>query len=176
MAEVRLLRFRHLLDTLGIPDDDFADEVDLLLGRIQLRFLTQFNDVDQTLAELRERGMFMGIVTNGAGDDHPDSQRSKAEYLGLPSRVDVFFVSDEIGHRKPDARAFLPALTAAGCSPDEILYVGDSLENDIVGANRAGMVSVLIHRSGAALPELTDQMRPRHVISSLTEVIGLVGD
>lgn len=112
ITEVRLLRFRVLLGALGVPDEPLADELDLLLGRTQLDLLKPFEGVPAVLDGLRGRGLHVGIVTNGAGDAHPDSQRSKAEHLGLLARVDSFFVSDEIGHRKPDAR--VPARAGGG--------------------------------------------------------------
>lgn len=176
MAQVRLARFRRLLAALGHPDDDFADEVDLLLGYTQLDLLTLFDGVTDTLAELRERGLYVGIITNGAGDLHPDSQRSKAEHLGLPGRVDSFWVSDEIGHRKPDPRAFLPALGAAGCKPTEALYVGDSPENDVLGANRTGMVSVLFRRGDTSITGPSVDILPHYVIASVADVLRLVAE
>lgn len=172
MSEVRTLRFRRLLAALGVPNNEFADEIDFLLGRTQLGLITLFDDVT-VLEELRERGLHVGVITNGSGDVHPDSQRSKAKILGLLERVDSFFVSDKMGYRKPDPRAFLPALREAGCAPNEAVYIGDSAENDLVGANRAGIVSVLLCREVKSLPH-GDANLPSHVVKSLAEVIPLV--
>jgi putative hydrolase of the HAD superfamily len=129
------------------------------------------------LAGLRSRGLFLGVITNGAGDTHPDSQRTKAESLQLLGRVDGFWVSDEMGYRKPDPWAFLPALQVVGASAEDCLFVGDSLEADIAGANAAGMRSALImRRAGPRLANPLSGARPWRVIHSLWQTLDLLED
>jgi putative hydrolase of the HAD superfamily len=179
MAQVRDTRFRQTLASAGIPDDRLADALNALLGELQLERLRAFDDV-AALGALRERGVFVGIITNGADDAQTDSQRTKAERLGLLREVDGFWVSDTMGYRKPDPRAFLPALSAAGCDSERCLYVGDSLVNDIAGANAAGMRSVLLLRgSGStespAVAMGDGQARPWRTVRSLWETLALLG-
>lgn len=184
MAEVRGLRFRRTLAATGVadPDGSLAEQLDSLLGETQLAHLRCFDDV-AALAALRERGVFLGVITNGADDTHSDSQRTKAERLGLLAQVDGFWVSDAMGYRKPDPRAFAPALTAAGCAVDACLYVGDALATDIAGANAAGLHSVLLRRATPparletpAAPADAPQSRPWRVIHSLWETLDLLND
>ena len=60
-------------------------------------------------------------------------------------------ISAEVGWRKPDRRFFAAVTAAAGCEAREILFVGDSLENDYDGARAAGLRSVLFAgQTGAA--------------------------
>lgn len=172
MAEVRARRWPDTLRLLGLADDALADELDLLLGRTQLELLRLFPDV--AVLDLLRGRCHVGIITNGAGDDHPDSQRSKVIRLGLLGRVDSFLASDDAGSRKPDSRIFAQAMATAGVAPHEALYVGDSVGNDVVGANRAGIGSVLLWRTRDPLPELYEDERPAHVVSSLREVPRLV--
>ena len=110
MALVRDERFRRALALLGRPDSELADRLNDILARLSL-MPSGSSMTWITLAELRSKGVFLGVITNGAGDAHPDSQRTKAAHLNLPSLVDGFWVSDEMGHRKPDPRAFLPRST-----------------------------------------------------------------
>ncbi|HEU5344253.1 MAG TPA: HAD family hydrolase [Ktedonobacterales bacterium] len=178
MAEVRELRFQRTLALAGVPDPDgaLADKLDDLLGATQLSLLRPFGDV-AALDALRERGVFVGIVTNGADDAARDSQRTKAAHLGLLDRLDGFWVSDTTGYRKPDPRAFALALAAAGCAAERCLYVGDSLANDIAGANAAGMRSVLLRRETpdvAADATPADQPQSWRVIRSLWETLDLL--
>ncbi len=176
MARVREERFRRTLALLGRPDDGLADHLNGILGQTQLDALHLFDDV-ATLAELRSKGLFLGVITNGAGDEHTDSQRTKAARLNLLGKVDGFWVSDEMGYRKPDPRAFLPALQATGAAATECLYIGDSPETDIAGANAAGMRSALIQRQERA-PSRTAgySAQPWRAIHSLWQTLDLLED
>jgi len=178
MAEVRGLRFRRTLAVAGLPDDALADRLDALLGETQLAHLRRFDDT-AALDALRERGVFVGIITNGADDTHADSQRTKAARLGLLDAADGFWASDTMGYRKPDPRAFAPALAAAGCPAERCLYVGDSLVNDIAGANAAGLRSVLLLRGADPAAPLeaapaAGQPQPWRVVRSLWETLDLL--
>ncbi len=173
MTEVRALRFRRTLAIAGVADPDgaLADQLDALLGQTQLTQLRRFDDV-AAINTLRERGVYVGVITNGADDAHSDSQRTKIERLGLLALLDGCWISDATGYRKPDPRAFAPALAAAGCAPADCLYVGDTLATDIAGANAAGLRSVLLRRTGAL--EVRGETQPWRVIRSLWETLDLL--
>lgn len=169
MAQVREMRFQRTLEYAGAPDQSLAEQMDEALGSTQLGLLRLFPDAD-ALGALRNAGVYTGIITNGAADDHADSQRSKIEALGLPHEVDSFWISDAIGYRKPDPRAFEPAVAAAGCPAKDCLFVGDSLAVDIAGANAAGMRSALLARDEPPVT-LPGESRPWRVLRSLWEIL-----
>lgn len=173
MAQVRDTRFRRTLANVGTSDDALADRLNDLLGATQLARLRRFDDV-AALGALRERGVFMGVITNGAGDTATDSQRTKLNALRLLSEVDGFWISDDMGYRKPDPRAFTRALAAAGAEPGDCLYIGDSPATDIAGANAAGMRSALLRRDATAHSTPADGLRPWRIIGSLWELFDLL--
>jgi putative hydrolase of the HAD superfamily len=175
MAAVRARRWPLTLRALGISDTDgaLAAELDLFLGRTQLEHLRLYEDVAALTALGRQ--YHLGIITNGAADDHPDSQRTKAANLGLLARMQSFVASDSVGIRKPDPRIFALALAKAGIAPGAAVYVGDSVAADIVGANRAGLRSVLLWRSDAPMPLAQgDHEWPAAAIRSLYELPGII--
>ncbi len=45
---------------------------------------------------------------------------------------------------KPGTRGIREALTRFGCAPERAVLVGDQIYTDVLGANRAGVVSVLV--------------------------------
>jgi HAD superfamily hydrolase (TIGR01459 family) len=47
-------------------------------------------------------------------------------------------------HGKPHPAIYRSCLEALGCTPQRVLAVGDSIEHDILGANRAGLRSALV--------------------------------
>ena len=111
----------------------------------------------------------LGIITNGPAD----VQRAKIELLGVEDLVDFAVVSGEFGVAKPDPAIFREALDRAGVAADEAIYIGDSVEHDMVGARAAGVRSVWLNRYGRVWPE--SGWRPCREIRSLHEALALLG-
>jgi len=126
-------------------------------------------EVNAMLAELNERGMPWGIVTNGDSD----RQRGKCRGAGLDRLAPFIIVSGEMGYEKPDQRIFRDALEATGLTaPERVLFVGDNPTADIDGAKRSGMQAAWVRR-GRDYPE--GLRAPDHVIDHVTEVRGILG-
>ena len=143
MADVRDSRFPYLFRELGLSQGRMTDELNDFLSSRYLASLRLYDDV--TVLE-KLHTYHVGIITNGAHDEHTDSQLSKVRHLGLSERIQSLTISGEIGVRKPNLEIFTKSLVnAAGVLFQEALFVGDSVENDIVGANRVGMTSVFIN-------------------------------
>ena len=167
MAEVRDARFQCLFEELGLPTDKAMEELSDFFCSRYLTGLYLYDDV--TVLE-KLTGYHVGIITNGAHDEHTDSQLSKVRHLGLSERIQSLTISGEIGIRKPNLEIFKLACERADVLPEEAVYVGDTIENDIVGANRAGMTSVFINRKSEVLiPESADE-QPDYTVSSLHDV------
>ena len=126
--------------------------------------------VPETLTELRRRGLRLGIVSN----IDQDQLEHLSELAGLERYFDWLLSSEQAGSCKPDSKIFAEALRRADCRPGEAFFVGDSLSQDIAGANRAGLRSVLLwHRPDREPP--TAGEKPHHVIRAISEVLELVG-
>lgn len=80
-------------------------------------------------------------------------------------------VDSEFGHPKPDPRIFEHAAAAAGLSPEEIVFVGDTPEADIAGARAAGCVAVWYNPATISLPE--NEARPDYEVAALIEILKL---
>ena len=168
MAGVRDSRFQCLFEELGLPADKVMEVLSDFFCSRYLTSLRLYEDVT-VLEELH--AYHVGIITNGAHDGHTDSQLSKVRHLGLSERIQSLTISGEIGIRKPKIEIFRVACDRAGVLPEEAMFVGDSVQNDIVGANRAGMTSVLINRKSEQLIPKTADEQPNYTISSLHEVL-----
>ena len=131
-------------------------------------------EAKSVLGELQGRYK-LALISNF---DHPPHVHRLLDELALRPFFDAVVVSGDVGVKKPDPAIFAPALGQTGLVADEVLFVGDSPEDDLAGARAAGLRPVLIRRSlGAdgspAEPEWTDD-RVR-VVTGLREVVGLVG-
>jgi putative hydrolase of the HAD superfamily len=92
------------------------------------------------LEGLRDRGLKLGLVSNAFDPGwllHRD-----LEQMGLAERLDFAVFSSEVGVRKPDPRIFERALEALGVGPENALFVGDRLYEDVRGAGELGMTTV----------------------------------
>lgn len=98
-----------------------------------------YPDVRPALAELKARGLWVGIAGNQTAHAATLLRR-----LALP--VDAVATSGEWGPAKPDPAFFDKVAAFAPASRDEIAYVGDHRDNDVVPAHAAGLRPVFIRR------------------------------
>lgn len=107
-----------------------------------------YDDVFPVLRDLRRRGILLAIVSNW------DSRlRGIAKGLGLLELVDGLYISAEVGRRKPDPLLFERALAGLDVRPEEAIHVGDLPEEDVAGAQRAGVGALLMARDGKPVPD-----------------------
>jgi 2-haloalkanoic acid dehalogenase type II len=133
------------------------------------RDFTLREGVIDTLTTLRERGCHLGIVSNIDNDQ----LEHMIELSGLRQHFDSVLSSEQAQSCKPDSRIFAEALRRAACAPEAAFFVGDSLQQDIPGANRAGMQSVLIWSSLDSKPSPGED-RPRHIIRRIPDLLDLM--
>ncbi|MGW2917444.1 HAD family hydrolase [Streptomyces angustmyceticus] len=126
-----------------------------------------YPDVRRTLARLRGDGLWLGIAGN---------QTVRAggilRYL-FTNDVDLIGTSDDWGASKPDPLFFERVADAVPYENDQILYVGDRVDNDLRPAVAAGMRTALIRRGPwATIQWNTTEARelPTFRIASLEEL------
>jgi putative hydrolase of the HAD superfamily len=105
--------------------------------------------VTEAVARLRDAGWTTAIVTNG-----PPTQVDKIALVGLTDLFDAVVVSEVEHLRKPDPAIFELAGVRAGVALAGGWMVGDHPENDVVGAQRAGLRTIWIDRGRTWDPAL----------------------
>lgn len=98
----------------------------------------------------------LGIITNGL----TKRQQLKLEALQLDKIIpsENMLISETIGIAKPDRRIFDQMAQQLDCEPEELLYVGDSFQNDVVGAKNAGWRVWWFNHQHQTLSELTEKV------------------
>jgi len=72
--------------------------------------------------------------------------------LHLAPLLDGVITSARAGARKPSEAIFAQALELADVEPERAMHVGDSVDEDIAGARRAGIEPILVRRDGQPGP------------------------
>jgi FMN phosphatase YigB (HAD superfamily) len=98
-----------------------------------------YPDAAPCLEALRTAGLRVGLVGN-----QPAAIEDVLRELGL--RADVIASSETWGVEKPDPAFFAQVVESAGVPPGEVCYVGDRVDNDILPAAAAGMITAFLRR------------------------------
>ena len=98
-----------------------------------------YPDVRPALKALRDLNIWVGIVGN-------QTVRSGKLLRGLQLPTDFVATSDDWGVQKPHPGFFEKVIEAAPCAANEIVYVGDRIDNDVAPAKKAGMRTAYIQR------------------------------
>jgi putative hydrolase of the HAD superfamily len=127
-----------------------------------------YEDARDVLSALRNRGLRLGIITNGPSR----VQRPKLASTRVLDLVDVALVSGEEECAKPDPVIFHRAAERLGVKPDQCVFVGDHPRIDIEGALGAGMDAVWVERRIPWPNELSGGRSRR--ISALGELLAVL--
>lgn len=103
----------------------------------------------------------IGILTNGV----EEVQRRKIQKFGLDEIVDEIIISNPEGVRKPDSKIF--ELAKERLEGEKYLYIGDTFEEDVKPAKKAGFKTIYINGEREADLEATNSERLAEVLISI---------
>ncbi len=98
-----------------------------------------YPDALDCLSRVRELGLRVGIVGN-----QTEALERWARDSALPA--DVISSSASLGVRKPELAFFEKVVALLGHRANEVAYVGDRVDNDVLPAAAAGLVAVHVRR------------------------------
>lgn len=125
-----------------------------------------YADAVAVLRELRRRGFLLATVTNRAFGG--ERFRNDLRAAGLDVGWDAEAVSVEVGYLKPHPAIFEYACDRLRTRPAACLMVGNSLREDVQGAQRAGMLAAW-RRS----PPDAEGVVPDYTFDELSELLRL---
>lgn len=165
VSELRRRILQHALGDAGYP----REEADELAERAFQVFLDArheveiFPDVQPTL-EFLANHYTLGVITNGNAD---------VRRLGLADYFQFTLCAEDLGIGKPDPHPFRQALRLGGALPEQAVHIGDHAEDDIAGAQQAGLRAVWFNPGQIAW---TQDYQPDAQIRSLAELPKLLLD
>lgn len=123
----------------------------------------EYVEVISKLAETHK----LGVVSNiwSRSEPYLDEMRRS----GVHDLFDCIIMSSDFRSIKPAPTLFLKAMAVLGAEKSATLFVGDSFDFDIAGANHAGLSTVWITSDPSAARPPT----PNRIISDLSELLAL---
>jgi len=164
LAGLRASMWQSALDSVGIGDPALAGRSAQRYNAYRVKYFTMFPGAVDLLRTLRDRGIKLGIVTNGLSETH----REKIALLEIGQYFDAIFLSDEVGMVKPDPLLFAHACRTLGGAPAHAAMVGDRYDRDIRGALEAGLYTIWLNVRDEELPP--GAAPPDATCSSIAEV------
>lgn len=89
------------------------------------------DEIDALFSEIHKKGLKTVLLTNN------DEER----VLRFIANIDTAYVCDA---EKPSPAGYIKALSLLGLGKNEAVCIGDQIFTDILGANRAGIPSILV--------------------------------
>lgn len=148
LAGIRAGMWQTALESVGVDDTELARRSAERYNAYRVKYFTLFPGAIEVLRSLRERGVKLGIVTNGLSETH----REKIALLQISEYFDAIFLSDEVGMVKPDPLLFAHACRTLGGAPAHAAMVGDRYERDVHGAMEAGLYTIWLNVRNEELP------------------------
>jgi putative hydrolase of the HAD superfamily len=118
-----------------VPTEAMGDALADAYNALHDEELSLFPDAHETLDRLKELGIKLALITNGAAEP----QCAKVARFALEHRFDHIQIEGEHGLGKPEERAYNHAMEVLGVGPDETWMVGDNLVWEIVAPQRLGI-------------------------------------
>ena len=149
LASIRASMWQSALESVGAGGDPELARISAeRYNAYRTKYFTLFPGAVDLLRALRERGVKLGIVTNGLSETH----REKIALLQISEYFDAIFLSDEVGMVKPDPLLFAHACRTLGGAPARSAMVGDRYDRDIRGALDAGLYTIWLNVRDESLP------------------------
>ncbi|HNM79020.1 MAG TPA: HAD family hydrolase [Tepidiformaceae bacterium] len=142
-----------------------AEHLDHLLGEADVA-RWEARDRSVVLGAIRDAGLPIGFVSNTL--TAPNVMRRRLAEFGLLEFAGPAVFSVEQRVRKPNPAIYRAALEQLGVAPEDVLFVGDRVREDVRGPQALGMRSVLTHEFRQEDPA---DSNPLAVIAALDDLL-----
>ena len=167
--------YNRFLDSLGIPRDEERIQELVRVYKQHEPHLKLYDDVRETLDALKEKGIKLGIISDG----DVARQKNKLKITGIENDFDCVIITDEMGdisYRKPDERSYIRMSETLGVDFSDMMYVGDNPTKDFFIKTKYPIKTARIIREHGiyADADYRDGITEDYRIESLKDVLSLV--
>jgi putative hydrolase of the HAD superfamily len=160
--ELRWKRMWRTLLDYKLPNESLARQMSERYLEILPTKKNLFHDTLEVLDYLKGKQYPMHLITNG----FEKTQMAKLANSGIRDYFTHVFTSEAAGIMKPHLAIFEFALRTAGAEATSSIMIGDTLDADIEGGNKAGMDTVYFNPAEPASGNIV----PTYVIQNLGEL------
>ncbi|MCR5255751.1 MAG: HAD family hydrolase [Acetatifactor sp.] len=158
--EIFISRIRMFYDRYGVKRDAEIDADTLLAGAFERE---AYPEVNLVLDKLKKK--YLVCIGSNTDNNVLESVMSKN---GV--KVDKVYTSENLKCYKPNSRFFKDILADNSLEPQDVLFVGDSISDDILGPKDLGIKTVWIDRKCCGGDHGQD-----YTISDLTDLLPICG-
>jgi FMN phosphatase YigB (HAD superfamily) len=165
-------RFRLVLSKMQVDPGDVPADFPEWLAEVHMAKLSEamvFPAEHRPLVEWARARYRLAVISNF---DHAPTARRLLEEHGIAGHFEQIVISAEEGVRKPHPEIFARTLARMGLTPQEALFIGDSLAIDVTGAKGVGMDVAWVNREGETLTDGTPA--PDYTLSRIGELRGIL--
>src|SRR5262249_6808601 len=166
IPQARRLAVRQGLARLGKNEEVLADKIADAFTEMRRNEYRLYPDAHATVDALRDAGVKLALVTNGASE----IQRDKIARFDLEHRFHHIQIEGEFGQGKPELAVHRHALEKLGCEACDAWMVGDNYEWEVVAPQKLGMCGIWYDPFGAGIPAHA-AAKPTRVIKRLSELV-----
>lgn len=169
LKDMRVYRIQAALKDLGIESTKEECQTFQECYFYEQQQITLHPEMIRLLDVLNEKKVPTGILTNGP----TDHQQLKIDQLNIANWIDAskHHISESIGYSKPDASAF-KVVEESFPEDERFLYVGDSYDNDVIGAKSADWQVIWLNKNNKQLT--SEMVVPDIELPSYDEIINTV--
>jgi len=166
IPSARRLSTQRGLARLGYDDEALAHQIADAFTEMRRNEYRLYPDAHTTVDALRQAGVRLALVTNGAAA----MQRDKIERFDLAHRFDHIQIEGEFGQGKPELAVYRHALERLGCDAGDAWMVGDNFEWEVVAPQKLGMCGIWYDPFDAGVPSHASE-QPTRIIKRLAELV-----
>jgi len=142
-------RRMRLEAVLGRENMD-ADEADAIFNDYLKHYEASWQLFPDVRSFLENHSHYRLAVISNA---EQTQQEAKLDRTGIRDFFELVLTAESAGMAKPDPRIFHHACRLLKVKPERACCIGNNLENDVIGANEAGLRGVWLNRSEKPVPE-----------------------
>jgi putative hydrolase of the HAD superfamily len=163
--EINLLAvFESMLARRGVTTD-VAPDLALEFRRMSMVYIRTFRGVKTMLRDLRKVGGVY-LLSNAQSCFTVDELKT----CGLYDLFDGIIISSDVGTKKPWGEIFDIAFDRFGITPENSIYVGNDMRDDVLGASSKGMRTLYIETAQSGSYPHLDLPKPTFVVKNHAEM------